>query len=263
MLKRDLLLTKENTCADCDATDPKWVSINLGVVLCIQCAGVHRSLGTHVSQMRSIVMDDFSQEELKFLDSAGNAQANIKYEQYLHAGQKIDSSSSAEERKNYIVAKYVEQIFTSENSAKMWERAAQSAPRPSAAASVAMMEYSGILLIHLIEAKDLIVADIVSSDPYVIFQVGPQKVKSKVIDNTLNPKWDEHLQLCISGLGETLNCTLYDKDLKKDDFMGECSVDLSILKSEGEAQFVEIALPLKKVKRGSIHFKIAYTSISH
>ena len=39
------------TCADCGAASPDWVSLNLGVLLCIQCSGIHRSLGVHVSKV--------------------------------------------------------------------------------------------------------------------------------------------------------------------------------------------------------------------
>lgn len=41
------------TCADCSAPAPEWVSLNLGVVVCIGCSGVHRSLGTHISKVSS------------------------------------------------------------------------------------------------------------------------------------------------------------------------------------------------------------------
>jgi len=43
-------------CCDCATTAPEWVSINLGVMLCITCSGVHRSLGTHVSKVRTILL---------------------------------------------------------------------------------------------------------------------------------------------------------------------------------------------------------------
>ncbi len=39
-------------CADCGAPDPDWASLNLGVLLCIECSGVHRRLGVHISKVQ-------------------------------------------------------------------------------------------------------------------------------------------------------------------------------------------------------------------
>ena len=44
-------------CADCNQYLPEWCSINLGLLLCIQCAGIHRSLGSHISKVRSFLLD--------------------------------------------------------------------------------------------------------------------------------------------------------------------------------------------------------------
>lgn len=44
-------------CADCGAPAPKWASWNLGITVCIRCSGVHRSLGTHISKVKSIELD--------------------------------------------------------------------------------------------------------------------------------------------------------------------------------------------------------------
>ena len=48
------ILDANRVCADCDKLDPDWVSLNLGVVVCIDCSGVHRSLGVHVSKVRNL-----------------------------------------------------------------------------------------------------------------------------------------------------------------------------------------------------------------
>ena len=46
-----------DACADCGAPNPAWASINLGVVVCLACAGVHRQLGVHISKVRSLELD--------------------------------------------------------------------------------------------------------------------------------------------------------------------------------------------------------------
>ena len=46
-------------CADCLAPEPGWASTNLGVLLCTQCAGCHRSLGPHISRVRSCSLDSW------------------------------------------------------------------------------------------------------------------------------------------------------------------------------------------------------------
>jgi hypothetical protein len=46
-----------HVCADCGATEPDWASLNLGILLCIECSGVHRQLGVHISKVRSCTLD--------------------------------------------------------------------------------------------------------------------------------------------------------------------------------------------------------------
>ncbi len=45
------IMDTNTACADCNTPNPDWVSLNLGVLLCIECSGVHRSLGVHVSKV--------------------------------------------------------------------------------------------------------------------------------------------------------------------------------------------------------------------
>ncbi|XP_033097864.1 arf-GAP with coiled-coil, ANK repeat and PH domain-containing protein 2-like [Anneissia japonica] len=67
-------------CCDCRNKDPTWASINLGVTLCIECSGVHRSLGVHISKVRSLTLDAWEPETLKVMDQLGNIITNSIYE---------------------------------------------------------------------------------------------------------------------------------------------------------------------------------------
>lgn len=46
-------------CADCDSPKPEWASLNLGILMCIECSGIHRNLGSHISKVRSLGLDEW------------------------------------------------------------------------------------------------------------------------------------------------------------------------------------------------------------
>lgn len=73
---------KNNTCADCKAqSHPRWASWSLGVFICIKCAGIHRSLGTHISKVKSVDLDIWKEEHLAMLVRMKNNEiANGYYE---------------------------------------------------------------------------------------------------------------------------------------------------------------------------------------
>ncbi|KAL5491236.1 hypothetical protein EMCRGX_G016484 [Ephydatia muelleri] len=54
-------------CADCSSSRPNWASINLGIMVCIKCSGTHRSLGVHISKVRSVTLDDWEPEVQKVI----------------------------------------------------------------------------------------------------------------------------------------------------------------------------------------------------
>uniref|UniRef100_A0A673M773 Arf-GAP with GTPase, ANK repeat and PH domain-containing protein 1-like n=1 Tax=Sinocyclocheilus rhinocerous TaxID=307959 RepID=A0A673M773_9TELE len=67
-------------CADCDAPNPDWASLNLGALICIECSGMHRNLGTHLSRVRSLDLDDWPVELSMVMTAIGNAMANSVWE---------------------------------------------------------------------------------------------------------------------------------------------------------------------------------------
>ncbi|MEQ2157831.1 Arf-GAP with coiled-coil, ANK repeat and PH domain-containing protein 2 [Goodea atripinnis] len=64
-LQKVLAIPGNACCCDCGQADPRWASINLGITLCIQCSGIHRSLGVHFSKVRSLTLDSWEPELLK------------------------------------------------------------------------------------------------------------------------------------------------------------------------------------------------------
>mmetsp|Transcript_7798 Transcript_7798/g.6969 ORF Transcript_7798/g.6969 Transcript_7798/m.6969 type:complete len:417 (-) Transcript_7798:107-1357(-) len=76
-----LLKLPENlTCADCGKRGPRWASANLGVFFCIECSGIHRNLGVHISFVRSVNLDSWTKAQVDFLEEWGNGRANEYYE---------------------------------------------------------------------------------------------------------------------------------------------------------------------------------------
>ncbi|XP_058129203.1 stromal membrane-associated protein 1 [Anopheles ziemanni] len=108
--KCQMLLTKmlrdddNKYCVDCDAKGPRWASWNLGVFLCIRCAGIHRNLGVHISRVKSVNLDSWTPEQVVSLEQMGNSRARAVYEAMIPDGFRRPQTDSALE--SFIRAKY-------------------------------------------------------------------------------------------------------------------------------------------------------------
>mmetsp|Transcript_18917 Transcript_18917/g.46869 ORF Transcript_18917/g.46869 Transcript_18917/m.46869 type:complete len:198 (+) Transcript_18917:117-710(+) len=67
-------MPENDKCVDCGTAHAEWASVSYGTILCLDCSGVHRSLGVHLSFVRSIKMDAWSEKQLQVMKSGGNAQ---------------------------------------------------------------------------------------------------------------------------------------------------------------------------------------------
>ncbi|CAG8960844.1 hypothetical protein HYFRA_00002381 [Hymenoscyphus fraxineus] len=101
-------------CADCGSgVKTEWVSINLAIILCIECSGIHRSLGTHISKVRSLTLDinSFTTDLVELLLLVGNRVSNMVWEAKLDPANKPTPQASREERLRFITAKYVDRAY--------------------------------------------------------------------------------------------------------------------------------------------------------
>uniref|UniRef100_A0A3Q1B4L4 Small monomeric GTPase n=1 Tax=Amphiprion ocellaris TaxID=80972 RepID=A0A3Q1B4L4_AMPOC len=98
-------------CADCEAQNPDWASLNLGALICIECSGIHRNLGTHLSRVRSLDLDEWPLELIKVMSAIGNELANSVWEANAQGRLKPGPDASREERERWIRAKYEQRLF--------------------------------------------------------------------------------------------------------------------------------------------------------
>ncbi|KAK3708075.1 hypothetical protein RRG08_055788 [Elysia crispata] len=106
-------LPGNEVCCDCGAPDPEWLSLNLGVMVCLECCGTHRELGVHISRTQSTVIDELGTSQLMLARVIGNAAFNDIMEATLDPNDSIKPkpTSHMNERREFIKAKYEKHKF--------------------------------------------------------------------------------------------------------------------------------------------------------
>ncbi|CAH0480356.1 unnamed protein product [Peronospora belbahrii] len=114
----DELVKANPYCADCGQEPAEWVSINIGCLLCIECSGIHRSLGVHESKVRSLTLDSWDMSLLTLLrDELGNNAVNAIWEHTVPDGwTKPTPTTNYDERAQFIKAKYHFRSFAEPNA---------------------------------------------------------------------------------------------------------------------------------------------------
>ncbi|KGR00541.1 stromal membrane-associated protein [Candida albicans GC75] len=103
ILKQLLKEDANRTCADCKVSkNPRWASWNLGCFICIRCSGIHRSMGTHISKVKSVDLDAWTDDQIENMVKWGNANVNQYWEDKLPSGYIPDQSKI----ENFIRTKY-------------------------------------------------------------------------------------------------------------------------------------------------------------
>lgn len=177
-------------CADCSARSPTWGVVTHGCFVCTECAGVHRSLGTHVSFVLSCTLDKWSPEQTAAM-YRGNEEVNSNLEFYVDGKvEKPVQGSDRAVRQDYITAKYRDKAFTQAHAPLSTSGLpTRRPPRPAraAAASVsgprsqAMVLYDGMLKVTLGEALQLDLAHRSSQSVFCKVAIGGQTVRSRFI----------------------------------------------------------------------------------
>jgi len=102
-------------CVDCDNKGPRWASWNLGIFLCIRCAGIHRNLGVHISKVKSVNLDSWTLQQVSSMQQMGNCKARAVYEANLPEDFRRPQTDSAVEA--FVRQKYEKKKFVLAN----WE----------------------------------------------------------------------------------------------------------------------------------------------
>ncbi|EOD08675.1 hypothetical protein EMIHUDRAFT_631907 [Emiliania huxleyi CCMP1516] len=99
-----------------------WASVSIGVFICAGCSGLHRSLGTHISRVKSCAADDWNDDWVDNMESWGNKRASLFWEWRPPARRPTpaDGRNQSRRMREFVAAKYMRRAFSAAGEAHEW-----------------------------------------------------------------------------------------------------------------------------------------------
>jgi stromal membrane-associated protein len=115
IMERERQKPQNKYCADCSTISPQWISIKFGVFVCLRCSGIHRSLGTHLTFVRSATLDALKSDVVEQYQTLNNDIMNDYFEFNMPDHRKPQQSTDTKTVERFIKDKYVKKLWINED----------------------------------------------------------------------------------------------------------------------------------------------------